>query len=80
MADSYYDILGVDERANKEEIKKAFRSLSLKHHPDKNPGNPKAVDMFQKISEAYETLGDDSKRQEYDMMRQNPFMRMNGGG
>jgi DnaJ-class molecular chaperone len=80
MADSYYDILGVDERANKEEIKKAFRGLSLKHHPDKNPGNPKAVDMFQKISEAYETLGDDSKRQEYDMMRQNPFMRMNGGG
>jgi DnaJ-class molecular chaperone len=77
MEEDFYNILGVSEKSSKEEIKKAFRSLSMKWHPDKNQKDPNAVGMFQKINEAYETLGDDSKRSEYDNMKQNPFMRMN---
>jgi len=80
MGDSYYKTLGVDDKASKEEIKKAFRALSMKWHPDKNPGDPEAVGKFQKLSEAYETLGDDDKREEYDMINNNPFFRMAGGG
>jgi len=75
----FYKILGVAENASQEEIKKAYRSLSLKLHPDKNPGNPDASSKFQKVSEAYETLGDAEKRNQYDMMGKNPFMRMSGG-
>jgi DnaJ family protein B protein 4 len=78
MSKNFYDILEVPDTANSDEIKKSFRKLSLKYHPDKNPGSPDSVQTFQKISEAYETLGDASKRQEYDMMRKNPFQRMNG--
>jgi DnaJ-class molecular chaperone len=82
MSESFYDILGVSEKASQEEIKKAYRSLSLKFHPDKNPGNQEAIGKFQKISEAYENIGDPQKRQEYDATRNNPFMKMahNGGG
>lgn len=82
MSESFYNILGVPETASKDEIKKAYRSLSLKSHPDRNPNNPEAVSKFQKINEAYETLGDDQKREEYDMMNKNPFFRMasHGGG
>jgi DnaJ-class molecular chaperone len=78
MAESFYNILGVTENSTKDEIKKAFRSLSMKHHPDKNPGNPDSTKIFQKITEAYETLGDEQKRQEYDMMNKNPFFKMGG--
>jgi DnaJ-class molecular chaperone len=77
MSDSFYTILGVNEKASKEEIKKAFRTLSMKWHPDKNPGNPEAVGKFQQISEAYETLGNDEKREQYDMMNNNPFSKIN---
>jgi DnaJ-class molecular chaperone len=82
MAESFYNILGVSETASKDEIKKAYRSLSLKLHPDRNPNNSEAVSKFQKINEAYETLGDDQKKEEYDMMNKNPFLRMaqQGGG
>ena len=51
MAESFYNILGVPESASKDEIKKAYRKSSLKNHPDKNPGNPDAVRIFQKINE-----------------------------
>ena len=82
MSESFYNILGVPETASKDEIKKAYRSLSLKLHPDRNPNNLEAVGKFQKINEAYETLGDDQKKEEYDMMNKNPFLRMasHGGG
>lgn len=79
MSETFYNILGVDEKATHEEIKKAYRNLSFKFHPDKNPGNPDATSKFQKISEAYETLGDSQKREEYDMMSKNPFFRQHGG-
>jgi len=79
MTDNFYNILGINEKASKDEIKKAYRGLQMKWHPDKNPGNASAINMTQKINEAYETLGDEQKRTEYDDVRNNsnPFMRMN---
>ena len=79
MAENFYNILGVDENATKDEIKKAYRGLQMKWHPDKNQSSEESKDMSKKINEAYETLGDDEKRQEYDHSRKfsNPFMRMN---
>ena len=78
MSENFYNILGISENSTKDEIKKAYRSLQMKYHPDKNPGSQEAHDMTQKINEAYETLGDEQKRQEYDMMRNNPFLNNNG--
>jgi len=70
MADEdYYKILGVKEDASSGEIKKAYRKLALKYHPDKNPGDKKAEERFKKISEAYYALGDDKRRKEYDNLR-----------
>jgi DnaJ-class molecular chaperone len=80
MAENFYNILGVSEKSTKDEIKKAYRSLQMKYHPDKNPGNQESINMTQKINEAYETLGDEQKKEEYDMMRNNPFMRMDSRG
>ena len=77
MSENYYNILGVSDNSTKEEIKKAYRSLQMKWHPDKNPGSQESINMTQKINEAYETLGDEQKKQEYDITRNNPFMRMN---
>lgn len=65
MAD-YYDILEVQRSATPEEIKKAYRKQALKFHPDKNPGDPEAEKRFKEVSEAYEVLSDDKKRQIYD--------------
>lgn len=62
----YYNILGVTKSATQEEIKKAYRKSAIKHHPDKNPGNPEAEKKFKEISEAYEVLSDEKKRQIYD--------------
>lgn len=77
MSDNFYEILGINENASKEEINKAYRVLSMKYHPDKNKGDPECVKKFQKINEARETLGDDEKRKEYDFMRKSPFGKMN---
>lgn len=80
MSENYYKILGVDENATKDEIKKAYRALSLKYHPDRTKNDPEKSKMCQKINEAYEVLSDESRRKEYDMMRTNPFMRMGSHG
>lgn len=82
MSENFYNILGVSENATKDEIKKAYRGLQMKYHPDKNPGNQECHIMTQKINEAYETLGDEHKKAEYDMSRNNPnpFMRMSQNG
>jgi DnaJ-class molecular chaperone len=70
---SYYDTLEVPKTATIDEIKKSYRKLSLKYHPDRNPGRPDMVSKFQEIGEAYEVLGDEQKKEEYDMMQNSPF-------
>ena len=62
----YYEILGVAKGASEDDIKKAYRRLAKKYHPDKNPGNKEADEQFKHISEAYAVLSDTSKRKEYD--------------
>jgi len=65
----YYSVLGVPASATQDEIKKKYRKLAAKHHPDKNPNDPKAAETFKAISEAYQVLGDAEKRKQYDQMR-----------
>src|ERR1044071_1814527 len=62
----YYEVLGVNKDASEDEIKKAYRKLAMKHHPDRNPGNPKAEEHFKEAKEAYEVLADANKRAAYD--------------
>lgn len=62
----YYQTLGVSKNASQEDIKKAFRKLARKHHPDVNPGDPSSEDRFKEINEAYEVLSDEEKRKKYD--------------
>ncbi len=70
----YYRILGIPENASQEEVKKAFRKLAFKHHPDTNPGNERqAEEKFKEINEAYGVLGDARKRQQYDFARKGVF-------
>jgi len=80
MDDSFYSILDVSENATPEEIKRSYRRLSMKHHPDKNKNDPESTNKFQKISEAYDTLSDADKKRNYDMSRKNPFFNMMSGG
>ena len=62
----YYEILGVNRDASDEDIKKAYRKLAMKHHPDRNPDNPKSEDQFKEAKQAYEILSDAQKRAAYD--------------
>ncbi|EQC49737.1 DnaJ domain protein [Bacteriovorax sp. DB6_IX] len=62
----YYEVLGVGKGADKNEIKKAYRKLAMKYHPDRNPDNAEAEAKFKEASEAAEVLLDDSKKQRYD--------------
>ncbi len=66
----YYAVLGVDKNASQEEIKRAYRKLAQKYHPDKNPGDKKAEEKFKEINEAYEVLSDPEKRKKYDQLGQ----------
>ena len=67
----YYKILGIDKKASPEEIKKAYRGLALKHHPDKNPDNAAAEEQFKLINEANEVLSKPEKRKKYDELGEN---------
>lgn len=62
----YYETLGVNRKATQEEVKKAYRKLALQYHPDRNPGNKESEDKFKEAAEAYEVLGDPTKRQRFD--------------
>jgi curved DNA-binding protein len=64
----YYEILGVDRKADADEIKSAYRKLALKYHPDRNPGDKSAEEKFKEINEAYQVLSDDEKRAHYDRL------------
>ena len=62
----FYEVLGIDKNADEATIKKAYRKLAKKYHPDMNKGNPNAEKIFQEVTEAYEVLGDPKKRKLYD--------------
>ena len=75
----YYEILGVDRSASAEAIKKAYRKVAMKYHPDKNPGDQVAEDKFKEASEAYEVLSDAEKKQRYDQFGHQAFGPGSGG-
>ena len=78
MNRDYYEVLGVSRSASDSEIKKAYRKLAMKYHPDKNPGDQKAEERFKEAAEAYGVLGDSDKKAKYDQFGHAAFQ--NGGG
>jgi molecular chaperone DnaJ len=76
----YYEVLGLDKNANSSEIKKAYRKLAMKYHPDKNNNDKAAEEKFKEASEAYEVLSDDSKKQRYDQFGHAGMEGAFGGG
>src|SRR5258707_7043541 len=76
----YYDLLGVKKSATDEELKKAYRNLAKKYHPDKNKGNKEAENKFKEISEAYAVLSDKEKREQYDRLGREAFHLGGPGG
>src|SRR5262245_11016642 len=75
----YYAVLGVASTASQDEIKKAYRRLAKRYHPDANQNDPKAADRFKEISEAYQVVGDAEKRKQYDDMRRLGAFGFGGG-
>ncbi|MBR7155879.1 MAG: molecular chaperone DnaJ [Lentisphaeria bacterium] len=79
MAD-FYETLGVSKNATADEIKKAYRKIALKYHPDRNPGNEEAAEKFKEASMAYETLSNQEKRSRYDQFGHEAYTRQGGAG
>ncbi|MGF1688076.1 DnaJ domain-containing protein [Photobacterium japonica] len=76
----YYEILGLAKNASEKEIKKAYKRLAMKYHPDKNPDNPSAADQFKEVKAAYEILNDKEKKAAYDQFGHRAFERPDMGG
>ncbi|WP_035017102.1 DnaJ domain-containing protein, partial [Enterovibrio norvegicus] len=78
----FYEVLGVSRDASERDIKKAYKRLAMKYHPDKNPGDESATDKFKEVKLAYEILTDDQKRAAYDQYGHAAFEQggMGGGG
>lgn len=80
MSKDFYTVLGVERSADEKEIKKAYRKLAMKYHPDRNPDNPEAEEKFKEASMAYEVLSDAEKRAAYDRMGHDAFEQGMGNG
>ncbi|SHJ45985.1 molecular chaperone DnaJ [Hathewaya proteolytica DSM 3090] len=86
MSKDYYEVLGIDKSASEADIKKAFKKLAIKYHPDKNPGDKEAEEKFKEINEAYQVLSDPDKKSKYDQFGTTDFGAggfqggFNGGG
>ena len=81
MADKdYYDVLGVSKNAYEDEVKKSYRKLAMKYHPDRNKGDREAEKKFKEVSEAYEVLKDPQKKSAYDQFGHAAFKQGGAGG